>query len=137
MITIPAYFNDNQRHATKLAAARAGLTCLGLLPEPTAAAISYGFKPDNPEDKVVAHPEPMYAIAQGAAIVAAGQVEKVGTVSRDYFIELVDEPRHKFIRQGDILPVKECRTFGLEADNQRLIHFKFFNRDEVRQALAK
>ncbi len=46
VITIPAYFNDKQRHATLTAAKRAKLTTVELLPEPTAAAISYGFKPD-------------------------------------------------------------------------------------------
>ena len=41
-------------------------------------------------DKVVVHPRPMYAVAEGAAIVAAGVTEKVGTVSRDYYIKLID-----------------------------------------------
>ncbi|MHC5720435.1 MAG: Hsp70 family protein, partial [Nostoc sp.] len=41
-------------------------------------------------DKVVVHPRPMYAVAEGAAIVAARLVEKVTTVSRDYFIKLVN-----------------------------------------------
>ncbi|MGL4500023.1 MAG: Hsp70 family protein, partial [Planktothrix sp.] len=74
-------------------------------------------------DKVVVHPRPMYAVAEGAAIVAAGLTEKVSTVSRDYFIELVDEPRYKLIEQGDILPVNDrLHTFRTEADGQRLIH---------------
>lgn len=45
VITIPAYFNDKQRSSTRTAAAKAGLTTLELLPEPTAAAISYGYSP--------------------------------------------------------------------------------------------
>ena len=81
-------------------------------------------------EKVVIHPRPMYAVAEGAAIVAAGLTEKVGTVSRDYFIELVDQPRYKIIRQGDILPIKTTHTFKIEADGQSLIHFKFSNPDE-------
>lgn len=43
VITVPAYFNNPQRHATKLAGEAAGLRVLQLLPEPTAAAIRYGF----------------------------------------------------------------------------------------------
>ncbi len=82
-------------------------------------------------ERVVVHPSPMYAVAEGAAIVAAGLVEKVGTVSRDYFIKLVEDPRHKIIKQGDILPVKTAHTFKTEADGQSLIHFEFYNRDEV------
>ena len=43
VITVPAYFDDAQRQATKDAAALAGLTVLRLLNEPTAAAIAYGL----------------------------------------------------------------------------------------------
>lgn len=54
VITVPAYFNEKQKTATKKAAKLAGLKVLRLLAEPTAAAISYGFdnlKPD--EDKML------------------------------------------------------------------------------------
>ena len=43
VITIPANFNDGQRQATKDAAEIAGLNCLMLINEPTAAALSYGM----------------------------------------------------------------------------------------------
>jgi molecular chaperone HscA len=43
VITVPAYFDDAQRQATKDAAQLAGLTVLRLLSEPTAAAIAYGL----------------------------------------------------------------------------------------------
>ena len=43
VITVPAYFNDNQRQATKDAGRIAGLEVLRLLNEPTAAALAYGF----------------------------------------------------------------------------------------------
>ncbi len=82
-------------------------------------------------ERVVVHPRPMYAVAEGAAIQAAGLVEKVGTVSRDYCIELINDPRHKLIKQGDILPVKTTHTFRTEADGQSLIHFKFYSPDDV------
>ena len=81
--------------------------------------------------RVVVHPRPMYAVAEGAAIQAAGLIEKVGTVSRDYYIELVNEPKHTLIKQGDILPVKTTHTFRTEADGQSLIHFKFYSPDRV------
>ncbi|KKI98051.1 Hsp70 family protein [Prochlorothrix hollandica] len=84
--------------------------------------------------KVAVHPRPMTAVAEGAAIVAAGLIEKVGTVSRDYFIELVGgDPQFKIIAQGDVLPIKTAHTFKTIADGQRLIHFKFSNYDEVHQ----
>jgi len=43
VITVPAYFNDNQRRATKNAAAMAGLEVVRLVNEPTAAALAYGL----------------------------------------------------------------------------------------------
>jgi molecular chaperone HscA len=43
VITVPAYFDDAQRQATKAAAEAAGLTVLRLLNEPTAAAVAYGL----------------------------------------------------------------------------------------------
>lgn len=47
VITVPAYFNDAQRQATKQAALGAGLNVLRLLSEPTAAAIAYGLDTHN------------------------------------------------------------------------------------------
>ena len=47
VITVPAYFDDAQRQATKDAATRAGLNVLRLLPEPTAAAVAYGLDSGN------------------------------------------------------------------------------------------
>jgi molecular chaperone HscA len=48
VITVPAYFDDGQRQATKAAAELAGIKVLRLLNEPTAAALAYGYdKQDN------------------------------------------------------------------------------------------
>ncbi|MCP5264774.1 MAG: Fe-S protein assembly chaperone HscA [Burkholderiaceae bacterium] len=52
VITVPAYFDDAQRQATKDAAALAGLSVLRLLNEPTAAAIAYGL--DNASEGIYA-----------------------------------------------------------------------------------
>ncbi len=43
VITVPAYFNEHQRQATKLAGELAGLTVRRMINEPTAAALTYGF----------------------------------------------------------------------------------------------
>jgi molecular chaperone DnaK len=50
VITVPAYFNDKQKHATRTAAALAGLKVRRLLPEPTAAAISFGVDNVNKDE---------------------------------------------------------------------------------------
>jgi molecular chaperone DnaK len=47
VITVPAYFNDQQRNATRDAAIIAGLDCLRILNEPTAAALAFGFGKDR------------------------------------------------------------------------------------------
>ncbi len=46
VITVPAYFNDNQRQATKDAGRIAGLDVIRIINEPTAAALAYGFGKD-------------------------------------------------------------------------------------------
>ena len=43
VVTVPAYFNDNQRQATKDAGSISGLNVLRIINEPTAAAIAYGL----------------------------------------------------------------------------------------------
>jgi L1 cell adhesion molecule like protein len=54
VITVPAYFNDSQRQATKDAGAIAGLNVLRIINEPTAAAIAYGLdKKGGPERNVL------------------------------------------------------------------------------------
>jgi molecular chaperone HscC len=50
VITVPAYFNDNQRQATKHAGTLAGLKVRRIINEPTAAALTYGFH-DRDEEK--------------------------------------------------------------------------------------
>lgn len=52
VITVPAYFNDSQRQATKDAGKIAGLEVLRIINEPTAAALAYGF--DKKKDEQVA-----------------------------------------------------------------------------------
>lgn len=53
VITVPAYFNDNQRNATKVAGELAGLRVLRLLNEPTAAALTYGFHDRDAERRLI------------------------------------------------------------------------------------
>ncbi len=53
VITVPAYFNDAQRQATKDAGKIAGLDVLRIVNEPTAAALAYGLEKDNSEKVLV------------------------------------------------------------------------------------
>jgi L1 cell adhesion molecule like protein len=53
VITVPAYFNDAQRQATKDAGAIAGLNVLRIINEPTAAAVAYGLDKMSSKEKKV------------------------------------------------------------------------------------
>ncbi len=53
VITVPAYFNDNQRQATKDAGAIAGLEVVRIINEPTAAALAYGLDKSGTEQKIM------------------------------------------------------------------------------------
>lgn len=53
VVTVPAYFNDAQRNATKDAGVIAGLNILRIINEPTAAAIAYGLDKKTSSDKNV------------------------------------------------------------------------------------
>ena len=53
VITVPAYFNDNQRQATKDAGAIAGLDVVRIINEPTAAALAYGLDKSDTEQTIM------------------------------------------------------------------------------------
>jgi len=53
VITVPAYFNDNQRQATKDAGAIAGLEVVRIINEPTAAALAYGLDKSGVAQKIM------------------------------------------------------------------------------------
>jgi molecular chaperone DnaK (HSP70) len=70
VITVPAYFTDEQRKDTKLAGEKAGLNVLRLLPEPTAAAIAIGL--DKGRDQTIL----VYDLGGGTFDVSILKVEK-------------------------------------------------------------
>ena len=55
VITVPAYFNDAQRQATKEAGEIAGLSVLRIINEPTAAALAYGLDKANKEELILVY----------------------------------------------------------------------------------
>ena len=55
VITVPAYFNDAQRQATKDAGKIAGLEVLRIINEPTAASLAYGLGKDKKEEKIAVY----------------------------------------------------------------------------------
>ena len=55
VITVPAYFNDSERQATKEAGAIAGLEVKRIINEPTAAALAYGLDKKDKEIKIAVY----------------------------------------------------------------------------------
>lgn len=70
VVTVPAYFNDSQRQATKDAGQIAGLNVLRVINEPTAAALAYGM--DKTEDKIIA----VYDLGGGTFDVSILEIQK-------------------------------------------------------------
>ncbi|XP_077288160.1 heat shock protein 70 cognate 5 [Arctopsyche grandis] len=70
VVTVPAYFNDSQRQATKDAGQIAGLNVLRVINEPTAAALAYGM--DKTEDKVIA----VYDLGGGTFDISILEIQK-------------------------------------------------------------
>ncbi|MBD3291500.1 MAG: molecular chaperone DnaK, partial [Armatimonadia bacterium] len=82
VITVPAYFDDNQRTATKQAGEIAGLEVLRIINEPTAAALAYGHEMQKLDGTIM-----VYDLGGGTFDVSIMDVEvdKSNTEERDFF----------------------------------------------------
>jgi len=74
VITVPAYFNDNQRQATKDAGTIAGLEVVRLVNEPTAAALAYGLDKQGRDQKIM-----VFDLGGGTLDVTIMELGKEGT----------------------------------------------------------
>ncbi len=74
VITVPAYFNDNQRQATKDAGTIAGLEVVRLVNEPTAAALAYGIDKEGKDQKIM-----VFDLGGGTLDVTIMEMGKEGT----------------------------------------------------------
>jgi molecular chaperone DnaK len=107
VITVPAYFNDAQRNATKDAGKIAGLEVLRIINEPTASSLAYGL--DKKKNEVIA----VYDLGGGTfdiSVLDVGEgVFQVRSTSGDTFLggddfdqRLVDYLAEEFMRQNGI-----------------------------------
>ncbi len=71
VITVPAYFNDAQRQATRDAGKLAGLEVLRIVNEPTAAALAYGIGRDQSEEEIIA----VYDLGGGTFDISILQIQ--------------------------------------------------------------
>ena len=119
VITVPAYFNDAQRQATKDAGQIAGLEVLRVINEPTAAALAYGL--DRPENSVVA----VYDLGGSTFDISILEMQKgvfevkstngdTHLGGEDFDIVLVEHLINSFkkqtVRSSEPLPILLCHT---------------------------
>lgn len=94
VITVPAYFNDSQRQATKDAGKIAGLEVLRIINEPTAAALAYGVDKEARGDKKVA----VYDLGGGTFDVS---IIEIANVDGDKQIEVLSTNGDTFLGGED------------------------------------
>jgi len=94
VITVPAYFNDSQRQATKDAGKIAGLEVLRIINEPTAAALSYGVDKSTKADRKIA----VYDLGGGTFDVS---IIEIANVDGDKQIEVLSTNGDTFLGGED------------------------------------
>jgi molecular chaperone DnaK len=94
VITVPAYFNDSQRQATKDAGKIAGLEVKRIINEPTAAALAYGVDKDSKGDKKVA----VYDLGGGTFDVS---IIEIANIDGDKQIEVLSTNGDTFLGGED------------------------------------
>ncbi len=94
VITVPAYFNDSQRQATKDAGKIAGLEVLRIINEPTAAALAYGVDKASKKDRKVA----VYDLGGGTFDVS---IIEIASVDGDTQIEVLSTNGDTFLGGED------------------------------------
>ena len=94
VITVPAYFNDSQRQATKDAGAIAGLEVLRIINEPTAAALAYGVDKTEKADRKIA----VYDLGGGTFDVS---IIEIANVDGDKQIEVLSTNGDTFLGGED------------------------------------
>ena len=94
VITVPAYFNDSQRQATKDAGKIAGLEVLRIINEPTAAALAYGVDKQDKKDRKVA----VYDLGGGTFDIS---IIEIANVDGDKQIEVLSTNGDTFLGGED------------------------------------
>ena len=94
VITVPAYFNDSQRQATKDAGRIAGLEVLRIINEPTAAALAYGVDKESKKDRKIA----VYDLGGGTFDVS---IIEIANVDSDKQIEVLSTNGDTFLGGED------------------------------------
>jgi endoplasmic reticulum chaperone BiP len=118
VVTVPAYFNDAQRQATKDAGTIAGLTVLRVVNEPTAAALAYGLDKKGKESQII-----VYDLGGGTFDVSLlsiedGVFEVMATAGdthlggEDFDQRVIEYFVKKYNKENDVDIRKDLKTMG-------------------------
>ncbi|MGB9734826.1 MAG: molecular chaperone DnaK [bacterium] len=121
VITVPAYFNDNQRQATKDAGRIAGLDVMRIINEPTAAAIAYGLNRHVDSEKVLVYDFGGGTFDVSILEIHKGVFEVISTAGDTY---LGGEDIDNRLIQLFIKEIKETIGVDLSADRMALQRLK-------------
>ncbi|KAG8034333.1 hypothetical protein G9C98_007409 [Cotesia typhae] len=156
VVTVPAYFNDAQRQATKDAGAIAGLVVMRIINEPTAAAIAYGLDKKDGEKNVLVFDLGGGTFDVSLLTIDNGVFEVVATNGdthlggedfdqrvMEYFIKLYKKKKGKDIRKDNRAVQKLRREVekakrALSASHQVKIEIEsFFEGDDFSETLTR
>jgi len=156
VVTVPAYFNDAQRQATKDAGAIAGLTVMRIINEPTAAAIAYGIDKKDGEKNILVFDLGGGTFDVSLLTIDSGVFEVVATNGdthlggedfdqrvMDHFIKLYKKKKGKDIRKDNRAVQKLRREVekakrSLSASHQVRIEIEsFFDGDDFSETLTR
>ena len=133
VITVPAYFNDNQRQATKDAGTIAGLNVLRVVNEPTAAAIAYGLDRTGEERQII-----VYDLGGGTFDVSLltidnGVFEVQATAGdthlggEDFDQRIINFFAKKYNKEKSVDITKDLKTMGkLKVQNPSYVSFESY-----------
>lgn len=125
VITVPAYFNDGQRHATKDASLIAGLECIRIINEPTAAALAYGLLQRTRTLEITKKTVIVYDFGGGTLDVSlmkieGGMFEVLSSCGNtrmggsDFDNRLMSYAIAKFKKQNNLQEIKEINNMSLQ-----------------------
>jgi len=156
VVTVPAYFNDAQRQATKDAGAIAGLTVMRIINEPTAAAIAYGIDKKDGEKNILVFDLGGGTFDVSLLTIDSGVFEVVATNGdthlggedfdqrvMEHFIKLYKKKKGKDIRKDNRAVQKLRREVekakrSLSASHQVRIEIEsFFDGDDFSETLTR
>lgn len=118
VVTVPAYFNDAQRQATKDAGIIAGLNVLRVVNEPTAAAIAYGLDKTGDERQIIVYDlgggtfdVSLLSVDNGAfeVLATAGDTHLGG---EDFDQRVMDHFAKKYNKENNVDITKDPKTMG-------------------------